>query len=48
MGTNDTTKLCDLTSPDNNDFMCTPIAPPATTAQFYEINPALLNLVMKE
>ena len=28
--------------------MCTPIAPPAPTAAFYEIKPALLNLVMKE
>jgi hypothetical protein len=28
--------------------MCTPIAPPAPEANFYEINPTLLNLVMKE
>jgi hypothetical protein len=32
----------------NNDFICTPIAPPAPEANFYEIKPALLNLVMKE
>jgi hypothetical protein len=29
-------------------FICTPIAPPAPAANFYEIKPALLNLVMKE
>ena len=48
MGTNDTTKLCDFTSTNNNDFICTPIAPPAATAESYEIKPALLNLVMKD
>jgi hypothetical protein len=42
------TKLCDFTSTNNNDFICTPIAPPAPEATFYEIKPALLNLVMKE
>ena len=42
------TKLCDFTSTNNNYFICTPIAPLATTAEFYEIKPALLNLVMKE
>jgi hypothetical protein len=40
MGTHENTKLCDFTS--------TRIAPPAPTANFYEIKPALLNLVMKE
>jgi hypothetical protein len=40
--------LCDFTSTNNNDFICTPIAPPASEATFYEIKPALLNLVMKE
>jgi hypothetical protein len=29
-------------------MICTPIAPPAPEANFYEIKPALLNLVMKE
>jgi hypothetical protein len=48
MGTPENTKLCDFTSTNNNDFICTPIAPPATEANFYEIKPALLNLVMKE
>ena len=48
MDTNDTTKLCDFTSTNNNDFICTPIAPPAATAESYEIKPALLNLVMKD
>ena len=33
---------------NNNDFICSPIAPPATKAESYEIKPALLNLVMKE
>jgi hypothetical protein len=42
------TKLCDFTSTKNNDFICTPIALPAPEAIFYEIKPALLNLVMKE
>jgi hypothetical protein len=42
------TKLCDFTSTNNNDFICTPIAPPAPEATLYEIKPALLNLVMKE
>jgi hypothetical protein len=41
------TKLCDFTSTNNSDFICTPIAPPAPAANFYEIKPALLNLVIK-
>ena len=41
------TKLCDFSSTNNNDFISTPIAP-ATSAESYEINDALLNLVMKE
>jgi hypothetical protein len=48
MATPENTKLCDFTSTNNSDFICTPIAPPATAANFYEIKPALLNLVMKE
>jgi hypothetical protein len=48
MGTPENTKLCDFTSTNNNDLICTPIAPPAPKANFYEIKPALLNLVMKE
>jgi hypothetical protein len=48
MGTPENTKLCDFTSTNNNAFICTPIAPPAAEANFYEIEPALLNLVMKE
>ena len=48
MGSTENTKLCDFTSHKNNDFICTPIAPPATLAPSYEIEPALLNLVMKE
>jgi hypothetical protein len=48
MSTPENTKLCDFTSTNNNDFICTPIVPPAPEAKFYEIKPALLNLVMKE
>src|SRR4051812_44661935 len=48
MGTTENTKLCDFTSHKNNDFICTPIATPATLASSYEIKPALLTLVMKE
>ena len=48
MGSNENTKLCDFTSPNNKDFICTPISPPATSTESYEIKPALLNLVMRE
>ena len=48
MGSAENTKLCDFTSTNNDDFIRTPIAPPASTAEFYEIKPALLNLIMKE
>jgi hypothetical protein len=48
MGTRENTKLCDFTSTNNSDFICTPIAPPAPATNFYEIKPTLLNLVMKE
>jgi hypothetical protein len=48
MATPENTKLCDFTSTNNSDFICTPIVPPAPAANFYEIKPALLNLVMKE
>src|SRR3954468_23053810 len=48
MGSNENTKLCDFTSHSNSDFICTPIAPTATSAPSYDIKPALLNLVMKE
>src|SRR3954451_18065597 len=48
MATPKNTKLCDFTSTNNNDFICTPIAPPPPEVAFYEIKPALLNLIMKE
>ena len=48
MSSAENTKLCDFTSTNNNDFICTPIAPPASPATFYEIKSDLLNLVMKE
>jgi len=43
----DTTKLCDFSNTNNNDFISTPI-PPATSAEAFDINTALLNLVMKD
>ena len=43
--TQENTKLCDF---NNNDFIDTPIAPPATSAESCDINTALLNLVMKD
>jgi hypothetical protein len=46
--TQENTKLSDFSNTNNNDFISTPIAPPATSAESYEINAALLNLVMKE
>ena len=48
MSSAENTKLCDFTSTNNNDFIWTPIAPPASKAEFFEIKPALLNLVMRE
>jgi hypothetical protein len=48
MGTPENTKLYDFTSTNNKDFICTPIATRAPEANFYEIKPALLNLVIKE
>jgi hypothetical protein len=42
------TKLCDFSNTNNIDFISTPIAPPATSAESHDINVALLNLVMKE
>ena len=41
------TKLCDFSNTNNYDFITTPIAP-ATSAESYEINVALLNLVMED
>ena len=43
----DTTKLCDFSNTNNNDFISTP-TPPATSAEALDINAALLNLVMKD
>ena len=48
MGSTENTKLCDFTSHNNDDFICTPITTPATSAPSYEIKPTLLNLVMRE
>jgi hypothetical protein len=41
MGTHENTTLCDFTSTNNSDFICTPIAPPAPAVNFYEIKPTL-------
>ena len=43
----DTTKSCDFSNTNNNDFISTPI-PQSTSAKAFDINAALLNLVMKE
>ncbi|KAE8797761.1 hypothetical protein D1007_27039 [Hordeum vulgare] len=47
MGSTENTKLCDFTSHNNNDFICTHIAAPAIGTTSYEIKPTSLNLVMK-
>ena len=41
------TKLCDFSNNNNIDFISTS-TPPTTSAESYEINTALLNLVMKD
>ena len=43
--TQENTKLCDFSNTNNNDFIGTPLAPPATSADTCDINTALLNLV---
>ena len=43
----DTTELCDFSNTNNNDFISTPILA-ATSAEAFDINAALLNLVMKD
>ena len=42
------TKMLEFSNTNNNDFISTPIAPPATSAESCDTNAALLNLVMKE
>ena len=46
--TQENTKLCDFSNTNNNDFIGTSLAPPATSAETCDINTALLNLVMKD
>ena len=48
MNSAENTKLCDFTSTNNNDLLRTPIVPPVAENTFFEIKPALLNLVMRE
>ena len=43
----DNAKLCDFANTNNNDLFSTLIAP-LTDAESFEINTALLNLVMKD
>ena len=43
-----TPSCVDFASHNNNEFIYTHIAPPATSEPSYEIKPALVNLVMKE
>ena len=40
--------MCDVSNINNNDFVSTLIAPPATSAESCDINTALLNIVMKD
>ena len=40
--------MCDLSNTNNNDFIGTLIASPATSAESCDINTTLLNLVMKD
>ena len=47
MMSQENTKLWEFSNTNNSDFISTPIAP-TTSAESYEINAALLNLVMKE
>ena len=46
--TQENTELCDFSNTNNNDFIGTLLAPPATSAETCDINTALLNLVMKD
>ena len=46
--TQENTKLCDFSNTNNNDFIDTSIAPPATSEESCDINIALLNLVKKD
>jgi hypothetical protein len=45
MANPENTKLCDFTSTNNSDFICTTIAPPAPATNIYEIEPSLFSLV---
>ena len=46
--TQENTKLCDFSNTNNNDFISTLIAPPATRADSFDINTALQSIVMKD
>ena len=46
--TQENTKFCDFSNANNNDFISTLIAPPATSVESCDINTALLNIVMKD
>ena len=46
--TQENTKSCDFSNTNKNDFIGTPLAPPAASAETCDINTTLLNLVMKD
>ena len=48
MSTQENTNLCDFFNTTNDNFISPPIAPPATSAEPYDTNATLVNLVMKE
>ena len=42
------TKLCDYTNTTNDQFIANPITTPEITAESFEVNPSLLNLITRE
>src|SRR5215216_7042896 len=46
--TQETTKSCDFSNTNSNDFIGTLLDPPTSSADSCDINTALLNLVMKD
>ena len=48
MFTQGNTKLRDFSNNNSIDFIRIPIAPPATSAESYDVKAALLNLIMKD
>src|SRR4051812_28532268 len=48
MGSNENTKLCDFTSHNNSDFICTPLLHLPLQHLLMKLNLHLLNLVLKD